>query len=57
VIDIEQRRCGHEGCIMWRLSRPGSAGQEWRPCSTCGTTEPPTGETYQDHLTRSGQHA
>ncbi len=40
MIDIRQQRCG-DGCIAWRLSRPGSAGQEWRPCWSCGTTEHP----------------
>jgi hypothetical protein len=44
MIDIRQQRCGADGCIAWRLSRPGSNGQEWRPCWSCGAAEPPTGE-------------
>ncbi len=31
-------------CLAWRLSQPGSGGQEWRPCWNCGTTEVPTGQ-------------
>jgi hypothetical protein len=45
VIDIEQR-CGKDGCIAWRLSRPDSGGQAWRPCWLCGTAERPTGARY-----------
>jgi hypothetical protein len=46
TFDIRQQRCGHDGCIAWRLSRPGTDGQQWRPCWLCGTTEAPTGERY-----------
>ena len=31
MIDIRQQRCAHDGCIAWRLSRPGTCGQSWRP--------------------------
>ncbi len=46
AMDIEQQRCGHDGCIAWRLSRPGSGGREWRPCWLCGTAEAPTGQHH-----------
>jgi len=46
MIDIGQQRCGGDGCIAWRLSRPGTCGQSWRPCWRCGTTGAPTGEVH-----------
>ena len=45
-MDIKQQRCGHAGCIAWRLSRPGSGGQEWRPCWLCKTEAAPVGEKH-----------
>jgi hypothetical protein len=27
LTDIRQQRCGHDGCIAWRLRRPGSNGR------------------------------
>jgi hypothetical protein len=44
--DITQRRCGNDGCIAWRPSRPGTNGQEWEPCWSCMTDLPPQGESH-----------
>jgi hypothetical protein len=46
MIDVRQQRCGGDGCIAWRLSRPGAGGKAWRSCWTCGTVDPPTGEIH-----------
>ena len=44
--DLRQQRCGHDGYIAWRLSRPGSGGNEWQPCWSCKTALPPQGERH-----------
>ena len=57
--DVKQQRCGDERafindaeeiafepCIAWRLSKPGSNGNEWRQCWNCGSRKAPTGECY-----------
>ncbi len=44
MIDIQQQRCGFDGCIAWRLSRPGSNGLHWQPCWACGADVPPPPE-------------
>jgi hypothetical protein len=41
-VRIDQRRCGHDGCIAWRLSRPDSDGETWRPCWSCRIEAPPS---------------
>jgi hypothetical protein len=51
-IDIDQRRCGHDGCNAWRLSRPGTEGKGWAPCWKCRTDSAPTGESLGEFLAR-----
>jgi len=52
MTDIVQQRCGRNGCIAWRLSRPGSSGQEWRPCWRCQAVESPIGPRFGERTTR-----
>jgi hypothetical protein len=47
-MDIKQQRCGHGGCIAWRLSCLGSNGEDWRACWSCGTRQEPIGELYAE---------
>lgn len=44
AIDTHQQTCARAGCNAQRLSRPGTAGQAWRPCWKCRAPEAPVGE-------------